>query len=239
MLRPIALALCIGSAAAAFDASTGYGLTGVKKCLTANEACPASAQSVCPAAAKVTECDNPYIVPISSLAGIASALYTWSRADSTPAMTLATIPAGVSWNQFTDSDGDALEYAGTCGALGSCSNAYTKVVHVFDTDNCWPRSMAIPVIGNAESPDAQMALCANTIKHLLGSFVHRVSKLRPLCSDTPPPLGQCRTCPVAFCSACLPARGIFQHGPSPVCTCPPPAPESTNQHISLGILCTG
>ena len=192
MLRPIALALCIGSAAAAFDASTGYGLTGVKKCLTANEACPASAQSVCPAAAKVTECDNPYIVPISSLAGIASALYTWSRADSTPAMTLATIPAGVSWNQFTDSDGDALEYAGTCGALGSCSNAYTKVVHVFDTDNCWPRSMAIPVIGNAESPDAQMALCANTIKHLLGSCI--VSQLRPLCSDTPPPLGSLSTC---------------------------------------------
>ena len=42
--------LLLGTASAAFDASTGYG-TGI--CLTANSACPAGETSTCPSAAKV------------------------------------------------------------------------------------------------------------------------------------------------------------------------------------------
>ena len=82
-------------------------------------------------------------------------------------MAVTTIPSGVAWNQFGEESTDDGG-AGTCGKLGTCNNAYTKVVHVFDEANCWPRSKAIPVLGNAESPDAQMALCANTVKHMLG-----------------------------------------------------------------------
>ena len=96
-----------------------------------------------------------------------AAIYDWSHKETTAAMTVATIPAGVAWNQWAGKSAGGQD-AGTCGSLGTCNNAYTKVVHVFDEDNCWPRSKAIPVLGNAASPDAQMALCANTIKHLLG-----------------------------------------------------------------------
>ena len=96
-----------------------------------------------------------------------AAIYDWSHKETTAAMTVATIPAGVAWNQWAGKSAGGQD-AGTCGSLSTCNNAYTKVVHVFDEDNCWPRSKAIPVLGNAASPDAQMALCANTIKHLLG-----------------------------------------------------------------------
>ena len=154
--------LLLGTASAAFDASTGYG-TGI--CLTANSACPAGKTSFCPSAAKVKECDSVYID--ADMSAFAQAVYSWSHKETTAAMTVATIPTGVAWNQWAGKVAEGQD-AGTCGSLGTCNNAYTKVVHVFDEDNCWPRSKAIPVLGNAGSPDAQMALCANTIKHLLG-----------------------------------------------------------------------
>ena len=111
------------------------------------------------------ECDAIYID--ADMIAFGAAIYDWSHKETTAAMTVATIPAGVAWNQWAGKSAGGQD-AGTCGSLGTCNNAYTKVVHVFDEDNCWPRSKAIPVLGNAASPDAQMALCANTIKHLLG-----------------------------------------------------------------------
>ena len=111
------------------------------------------------------ECDAIYID--ADMIAFGAAIYDWSHKETTAAMTVATIPAGVAWNQWAGKSAGGQD-AGTCGSLGTCNNAYTKVVHVFDEDNCWPRSKAIPVLGNAASPDAQMALCAKTIKHLLG-----------------------------------------------------------------------
>ena len=65
--------LLLGTASAAFDASTGYG---TDICLTANSACPAGETSTCPSAAKVKgmsslmyACAHPWKYHITVLTG--------------------------------------------------------------------------------------------------------------------------------------------------------------------------
>ena len=68
------------------------------------------------------ECDAIYID--ADMIAFGAAIYDWSHKETTAAMTVAAIPAGVAWNQWAGKSVWGQD-AGTCGSLGTCNNAYT------------------------------------------------------------------------------------------------------------------
>lgn len=153
------------SGAEKFGSTTGYDTSSsAKMCLVASTSCPGPTKSACPVASPVDECTSSSALKLEDQGASSNreALYTWAQSLDTAAMTSTAVPSDLSWNQWSG------EGVGTCGSAGSCDNIYTKYILVYDDDNCWPKEKAIPVIANARATDAQMLLCAQTIKHLLG-----------------------------------------------------------------------
>jgi hypothetical protein len=91
-------------------------------------------------------------------------LYQWAAKTATEgaaAHTIIDVPAGADCNKWTGATG--------CGDAG-CTDVYKKAILVYDADNCWPASKAVPIVVNsrdATHPE-QLKLCAKSVHHLLG-----------------------------------------------------------------------